>query len=146
MTNDGREPSGMGVRTVFDLEERTARFGEAAIAFAKQVPLNVITTPLISQLVRASSSVGANYCEADEANSGKEFSYRIGVCKREARESKHQIRMIVAAIPELRDAGRQLWQEAKELTLIFAAILRKRNKASRRHIDLGLEHCSFVGH
>ena len=115
---DDRQPA-------FDLEERTGRFGEAVIGFAKRVPVNVITTPLISQLVRAGSSVGANYCEADEAESGKEFVYRIGVCKREARETKHQIRMIVAAQPELRDEGRTLWQEAKELTLIFAAIIRR---------------------
>ena len=52
--------------------------------------------------------------------------YRIGLCKREARESKHQIRMIVAAEPRFCDEARPLWQEAKELTLIFAAILRRR--------------------
>jgi four helix bundle protein len=87
--------------------------------------VNVVTTPIIGQLVRAATSIGANYCEADEAESGKQFRYRIGVCKREARETKHQVRMIVAAVPELRDEGRPLWQEAKELTLIFAAIIRR---------------------
>jgi four helix bundle protein len=127
MPNDQDGGGGRSEKPEFDLEERTARFGEAVIAFAKRVPVNVVTMPLISQLVRAASSVGANYCEADEADSGKEFRYRIGVCKREARESKHQIRMIVAAERELRDAGRPLWQEAKELTLIFAAILRRRD-------------------
>src|SRR3712207_2610994 len=94
----------------FDLEERTARFGKAVIAFAKRVPVNLITTPLIGQLVRAGTSVGANYSEADEAESRKEFRYRIGVCKREARETKHQIRMLVAAEPVLREHGRPLWQ------------------------------------
>ena len=78
--------------------------------------------------MRAGTSVGANYCEADEAGSGKVFRFHIGICKREARESKHQIRMIVAAEPQFRDEGRPLWQEAKELTLIFAAILRKRER------------------
>src|SRR5688500_8544742 len=116
---------GRGRAADYDLEDRTGRFGEAVIAFAKRVLVNVITTPLISQLVRAGSSVGANYCEPDEAESGKEFAYRIGVCKREAKESKHQIRMLVAAQPELRDDARALWQEAKELTLIFAAIIRR---------------------
>ena len=109
----------------FDLEERTARFGEAVIAFAKRVPVNLVTTPLISQLVRAASSVGANYCEADEADSRKEFRYRIGLCKREARETKHQIRMVVAAVNQMREAATPLWKEGKELTLIFAAILRR---------------------
>ena len=110
----------------YDLEERCAKFGEAVIAFAKRVPRNEITLPLISQLVRAATSVGGNYCEADEADTNKEFRYRIGVCKREARETRFQIRMIVAAEPSLRDEARALWQEAKELTRIFAAILRKR--------------------
>ncbi len=112
----------------YDLEERTARFGEAVILFAKQVQVNPVTMPLISQVVRAATSVGANYCEADEADTGKEFRYRIGLCKREAKETKFQTRMIVAAAPELREAGRPLWQEAKELTLIFAAILRNRKE------------------
>ena len=109
---------------VYDLAERTARFGEAVIAFARQVAKDEITRPLLSQLVRAGGSVGANYCEADEAGSKKEFRYRISVCKREVRETKHHIRMLVAADPKLRDDGRLLWQEATELTLIFAAILR----------------------
>jgi four helix bundle protein len=109
----------------YDLEERTSRFGEAAITFAKRVPQTVITRPLISQLVRAATSIGANYCEADEAESKKEFIYRISVCKRESREAKFQVRMIVAAESELRDEARLLWQEAKELTLIFGAIIRR---------------------
>jgi four helix bundle protein len=126
MTTDGNSSSGGAARQPeFDLEERTARFGEAVIAFAKRVPSSPITTPIIGQLVRAATGVGANYCEADEAESGKQFRYRIGVCKREAKETKHQIRMIVAAAPEFRDDGRPLWQEAKELTLIFAAIIRR---------------------
>ena len=86
--------------------------------------MNEVTRPLIS-LVRAATSVGANYCEADEAESRKEFRYRIGVCKRESKESKFQVRMVVAAEPQLRDEARSIWQEAKELTLMFAAILRK---------------------
>jgi four helix bundle protein len=112
-------------RPGFDLAERTARFGELVIASARKIPVDEVTRCLITQVVRAGTSVGANYCEADEAESGKEFRYRIGVCKREARETKHQVRMIVAAVPHLRDEGRKVWQEAKELTLICAAILRK---------------------
>ncbi len=108
----------------FDLEERTARFGEAAIAFAKRVSVGPVTECLIRQLVRAATSVGANYCEADDAGSGKEFRYRISICKRESRESKHWLRMIVAAVPEHKDEARTLWTEAKELNLIFAAIYR----------------------
>ena len=109
----------------YDLEERTAKFGEAVIAFCKQVPRNVISIPLISQLVRSSTSIGANYGEADDAVSKKEFRNKIGTCKKEARETKHWLRMIAAAENTNKDQARQLWCEAKELHLIFAAIYRK---------------------
>ena len=111
----------------YDLEERTAKFGEAIIRFAKTIPVNLITTPLIGQIVRSATSVGANYGEADDSNSKKEFRHRISIAKRESRETKHWLRMIVAAEPALRDSARPHWQEAKELHLIFAAILRKGN-------------------
>ena len=110
----------------FDLEERTARFGEAIIAFAKKVPVNLVTTPLIPQVVDSGTSVGSNYCEADDAGTRKEFMYRISLCKRESRETKHWLRMIVAAHAELRDDAARLWQEAKELNLIFSAIHRRK--------------------
>jgi four helix bundle protein len=109
----------------FDLEERTARFGEDVIAFAKQVPVNDVTRPLIGQLVRAAASIGANYVEADDSDSKKDFRFKIGLCRREAKETKHWLRMIVAAEPGLKEAARPLWQEAKELNLIFGAIRRK---------------------
>src|SRR5437868_14466743 len=112
----------------FDLEERTARFGEAVIAFARRVPTNPVTLPLISQLVRAATSVGANYCEADDAESKKDFRHKIGLCRKESRESKHWLRMIAAAEPSRREDIRTLWQEAKELNLIFAAIRRNAEK------------------
>ena len=109
----------------FDLEERTAKFGEAVIGFAKRVPTGPVNTPLINQLVRSATSVGANYSEADDAYSKKEFLMKIGTCKKEARETKHWLRMLATAEPGLKDEARPLWQEAKELHLIFAAIGRK---------------------
>jgi four helix bundle protein len=109
----------------FDLEERTDKFGESIIVFARTFAQNPVTTPLISQLVRAGTSVGANYCEADDAVSRKEFKNKIGTCKKEARESKHWLRMIVKASPSSIEEARKLWLEAKELHLIFAAIYRK---------------------
>jgi four helix bundle protein len=115
-------PSG---RVDFDLEERTALFGERVVAFAKAVRNGPITVPLISQLVRAATSVGANYCEANDADSKKDFLFKIGLCKRESKETKHWLRMLVAAEPELREEARVLWQEAKELNLIFGAIRRR---------------------
>jgi four helix bundle protein len=112
-------------KPAFDLEERTAQFGEAVIRFAKTISKNPVTTPLISQLVRAGTSVGANYCEADDAVSKKDFKNKIGTCRKESRETKLWLRMIAAAEPELKTEARKLWQEAKELHLIFAAIWRK---------------------
>jgi four helix bundle protein len=111
-----------------DLEARTARFGIAVIKFARQVREDTVTKPLLGQLVRAATSVGANYCEADEAESKKDFRHKIGICVKEARETKHWLRMIVAAAPEHRAAAADLWREAKELTLVFGAIARSCDK------------------
>jgi four helix bundle protein len=111
---------------VYDLEERTARFGEAVIDFAKQIPQDAVTNRLISQLVGAATSVGANYVEADDAVSKKEFLKSIGTCRKEARETKHFLRMIVRAVPELKLQARALWLEAKELHLIFSKIWRNK--------------------
>jgi four helix bundle protein len=115
----------------YDLEERTAKFGESVIGFAKKVPVTLVTETLIPQLVRSATSVGANYCEADDSGSKKEFRYRISICKREARETKHWLRMVATAVPELCDEARMHWREAKELHLIFAAIHRGKPRADR---------------
>jgi four helix bundle protein len=109
----------------YDLEERTAKFGEAIIQFAKKIPVTRLTERLIPQLVGAGTSVGANYCEADDAESGRDFVHKIGICKKEARETKYWLRMIATAFPELKDEPGILLQEAKELHLIFNAISRK---------------------
>jgi four helix bundle protein len=118
-------------KSSFDLEERTARFGEECIYFVRGIRADHVSIPLISQLVRAAGSVGANYCEADEAASKKEFRYRISLCKKEARESKHWLRLLVAACPEQRDEARRLWREANELTKVFAAIHRNSKEKPR---------------
>jgi len=109
----------------YDLAERTARFGETAIRFCRRVKATAITSPLIRQLVRSATSIGANYVEADEAGSKKEFRYRISVCKRETRETQYWLRMLVAAAPEHAEEARELWREAKELVLIFGTIYRR---------------------
>jgi four helix bundle protein len=112
---------------VYDLEERTAKFGEAVIDFAKSIPQNPVTNRIISQLVGAATSVGANYAEADDAISKKEFLKNIGTCRKEAREVKHFLRMAVRAVPELKPKARTLWVEAKELHLIFSKIWRSKS-------------------
>jgi four helix bundle protein len=106
----------------YDLEERTAKFGESAIRFCRSVKRDVITTPLISQLVRSATSVGANYMEANGASSKKDFRNKIFICKKEVQETKHWLRMMAESAPELKEESRKLWKEAHELTLIFQKI------------------------
>jgi four helix bundle protein len=111
-------------RRIYDLEERTARFGEGVIDFVKTIPQTPVTNRIIAQLVGAATSVGANYVEADDAVSKKEFLKNIGTCRKEARETKHFLRMLVRAVPESKPQARVLWAEARELHLIFSKIRR----------------------
>jgi len=120
-------PSGNGGRHAFDLEERTAQFGEAIINFTKKIPRAPANDRLIGQLVGCSTSIGANYCEANEGVSKKDFRNTIGRCVKEAKETKFFLRMIAASEPGLAGEARQLYREAKELHLIFASIFRKGN-------------------
>ena len=106
----------------YDLEERTAKFGEEAIRFCRSLPKSELTRRIIDQLVGCTTSVGANYCEADDAESPKDFKHKIGICKKESRESKHFLRMSAIAAPEMKDRAKILWQEAQEINLIFNSI------------------------
>ncbi len=117
----------------FDLEERTGEFGENIIEFAKKMPRTPITLSLITQLVKAGTSVGANYCEADCAESRKDFEHKIGICKKESKETKHWLRMVAGAVPELKDESKKYCQEANELNLIFSSII---NKSRSKKIDI----------
>jgi len=110
---------------VYDLEERTAQFGESIIDFAKTLPKNMINNQLIGQIVRSATSIGANYMEADGAESKKDFRHKIAICKKEAKETKHWLRMTLRANPDKKDPCTKLSKEAQELALIFSSILRK---------------------
>ena len=111
-----------------DLMERTAQFGEAIIRLVKKVPRGrdyPENNRLVDQLVGAGTSIGANYCEADDAVSGKDFKNKIGTCRKESKETMFFLRMVAASEESLKDEARKLWREAKELNLIFGAIWRK---------------------
>jgi four helix bundle protein len=100
MTNDEGNSRGRDAKErPFDLEERSAKFGEAVIDLCKKVPLGPLTNRIVDQLIGAATSIGANYCEADDAVSKKDFRHKISISKREARESKHFLRMIARAAP-----------------------------------------------
>ena len=126
MANDKAQMSNQipnpNVKKIYDLSERTARFGECVIDFVKTLPTNQINQPLISQIIRSGTSVGANYMEADGADSKKDFLHKIGLCKRDSKETQHWLRMIAHANPSLQENCRNLWREAHELTLIFSKI------------------------
>lgn len=120
-----KEGQSSKAKSEYNLEERTAIFGEKLIEFLRTLPKDVINGRLVSQLVRSGTSVGANYMEADAAESKKDFRHKIGICCKEAKETKHWLRMLVKANPEKLDECRKLWREAQELTLIFSAIYKK---------------------
>ena len=113
----------------YDLDERTAKFGESVIVFCKNLKEDTINKPLINQLVRSATSVGANYMEANGASSRKDFTNKIFICKKESQEAKHWFRMLNQTNPEKKEELRKLWQEAQELTMIFQKITNSlRNK------------------
>lgn len=123
---------------IYDLEERTTKFGEKIVLFAKSLEHNEITRPLIKQLIEASTSIGANYREANEAASKKDFRNKICIGKKEANETKHWLRLIWIALPDKEVEGKLLFNEAHEYVLIFAKIIRTtdtnlKNRFSEKH-------------
>jgi len=118
MTNKVQNPNDKK----YNLVERTAVFGEDVIDFLKKLEKNEITRSLISQSIRSATSVGANYMEADCAESKKDFRHKIGICKKESKETMHWMRMIARATGKEVEC-RILWKEAQELTFIFAKII-----------------------
>jgi four helix bundle protein len=108
---------------IYDLEERTAKFGEDIIKFVKSIRRDDINRPIVSQIIRSATSIGANYCEADGAESKKDFQHKIGICKKESKETKHWLRMLSVTNSESKGVCREHWKEAQELTLIFSKII-----------------------
>ena len=95
------------------------------IDMVKGIQLTSITSPLISQVVRSATSIGANYMEADAADSKKDFRFKISLCKKESKETMHWLRMLSRAAPKTIEDCRRLWKEVHELVLIFSSILKK---------------------
>jgi len=109
-----------------DLEDRTFQFAESVRAFVKQLPRTVSNTEDVRQLVRASGSVAANWIEADEALSKKDFLMRVKICRKEAKENRLFLRLVDAGLTKSStDARDTLATEARELTLIFSSIISK---------------------
>lgn len=111
----------------YDLEDRTALFAERIRNFCFKLPKNVANTEYLPQLIRAGSSPGANYIEANESIGDKNFKMKIKTCRRESKESSYWLRLVITGgSKEMEDERNYLRQEAKEFILIFTAILKKR--------------------
>ncbi len=113
----------------YDLAGRTLEFAENIIEFAKMLPENSIIYPLRSQFIRSGTSIGANYHEADSAESRKDFFHKIGLCRKEAKETMYWLQLIIKALPAQEDKCQILLKEAHELTLIFSAIFKRNQKS-----------------
>lgn len=121
--------------TTFNLEERTAKFGEAIILFCHTLKQDVITKPIINQIVRSGTSIGANYMEANAASSRKDFQNKIFICKKESQETKHWLRMLITCFPNGKSEIMTLWNEVQELTLIFQKITSTLQNKKELQID-----------
>ena len=109
----------------YELEDRTLAFAKRVRAFVKRLRKTIANIEDSKQLIKASGSVGANYIEANEAISKKDFILRIKICRKEAKESRYWLRLVDTNDEELEDERKELEQEATELTNIFGSILRK---------------------
>lgn len=110
----------------YDLEDRTFEFAKNVGIYVKQLPRNISNIGYGKQVVDASGSVGANYIEANESLSKKDFMLRIKICRKEAKESAYWLRLIVETNGEKYEKeGRKLFNEAIELKKIFSSILMK---------------------
>ncbi len=114
----------------FDLEERTAVFAENVIDLVRSIRCDTVNERIIGQLVGSSGSIGANYCEASEGESKKDFIHKVGICKKEIKETRHWLRLLARTNQEKKDEARILWKEAQELLLIFSKIIRSSRGAT----------------
>lgn len=106
----------------YDLEERLAKFAERIINLMKKLKQDAINSRMIAQVVASSGSTGANYSEANEAESKRDFIHKISIVKKELKETKHWLRLIACANPTLKEEFREVWKENHELLLIFSKI------------------------
>jgi four helix bundle protein len=113
-------------KPVYDLEERTFQFAKAVRILVKTLTKTIANIEDSKQLLRASGSVGANYREANESLSKKDFLMRIKICRKEAKESAYWLRLIHETNNlKNADVAQRLIQEATELMKIFSSILEK---------------------
>lgn len=108
----------------FDLEDRTLIFSQNIIRLIKSLKKDMVSIPILSQLMRAATSIGANCCEATEAGSKKDFINKITIAKKEAKETRYWLKLMIDIFPSEMTKINSLLSEAQELNLILAAIVR----------------------
>jgi len=109
----------------YDLEERTLEFGKRTIRMCKALPRNTVNNVLANQVMRSGTSMGANYREANETETKKDFCFRMRICRKEGKETMYWLDLIVESNPELGEKIKPLSQETHELVKIFASIIEK---------------------
>jgi four helix bundle protein len=112
-------------KKTYDLEDRTYRFAKAVLDFVNMLPKTVINNELIKQVVRSSGSVGANYIEANESLSKKDFAFRVKICRKEAKETLYWLKLLDVKDEILVQKEKALIGEATELMKIFGSIIEK---------------------
>ncbi len=118
-------------KKIYDSEQRTTDFAKRIIRLCKELPKNIINNPLISQIVRSSGSVGANYREANDALGKKDFVHRLRISRKEAKETKHWLELITEANLGVENKLKDLKQENQELINILSAIIVKTEKIKK---------------
>ncbi len=127
---------GQNIKTItktYNLEERVSIFSEKLILFCKSLTISTISRPLIDQLLRSGTSIGANYMEANACDSKKDFINKVSISRKESKETLYWIRLLAVEFPDRKESLRTLWKETHELSLILGGIL-KSSKASNPKI------------
>lgn len=116
----------------YDLKERTYKFSQLLITFCSRVPKNSINNPLVSQVVRSGTSIGANYAEADEASTRRDFLNKMSLVHKEISETKYWLKLLAEVVSEDKKVPlRNLYKEVQELNLIFSTIIKKTKENSK---------------
>jgi four helix bundle protein len=116
-----------------DLEQRTLEIAKKIIQLVKTVPFSALNRNTCSQVLRSSSSIGANYREATEAESRADFIHKLGVCKKETRETLYWLELLLATHPEKNSTIIMLQQELKQLVRIFASSILTAKSNNSKH-------------
>lgn len=116
----------------YELEERLICFSEAVIELCQKLPKNQLNNPIINQLIRTATSIGANYCEANGASSKKDFKNKIHICKKESQETNYWLRLLLKTNKEFGKEINMLRDEVSQFVLIFGKIVSTINNSKNQ--------------